>query len=215
MFARLQAEWRLKAGLTLLLSVVFWTAYGFLGGREVASPHVLPLTWLDRVIPFQPEAWAWVYLSQFALSGLVPWLIDTRAGLRRYVVGFAFLSGASFLLFWLFPVASPRPAELAYSGAMALIDRLDGALNAFPSLHAGFLAYLALLTWRLCGRAPGPLVFGLGVAWGAAILYATIATRQHYVVDLLAGGVLGGAADAVAWRGSGRDSVAATTRRQS
>jgi membrane-associated phospholipid phosphatase len=81
-----------------------------------------------------------------------------------------------------------------------MIVRLDGTYNAFPSLHAGFLVYTLALGFRLLGRRLHPLVVaGIGI-WTALILYATLATKQHYVLDLLAGGMIGFVAHGLAWR---------------
>jgi len=207
-WARLQAHWRAKLLLTITLNVIFWAGYSVLGHWPLFPVRVPLTTWLDRAIPYQPEPWAWVYLSQFLLVSLLPWMLDTAKGLRRYVGGVAFLCGVSFTLFLLFPVASPRPPMGATTGAMHWILAYDGAFNAFPSLHAGFLAYLTALGWRLfCHRLP-PAFMAAAMLWAALILYATIATRQHYAVDLVAGAIIGYVADRLAWRSSSGVSAA-------
>jgi membrane-associated phospholipid phosphatase len=200
MLRRLRAVWRLKLLLTVLINLLFWTGYSFLARHAYFPLWTPPLTWLDRVIPFQPEPWAWIYLSQFVVASVLPWLIDGTPVLRRYAIGVGAMSVVCFALFLFFPVASPRMPGADFTGAMKLIATYDGAMNAFPSLHAAFLAYLSMLTWRMfCGRL-SPLVIAGGLGWGAAILYATIATRQHYVVDLIAGVAVGLLADWMAWR---------------
>jgi membrane-associated phospholipid phosphatase len=207
---RLQAHWRLKLRLTVVLNLFFWAGYALLSRHAFFPLHTLPLTWLDRTVPFQPEPWGWVYLSQFLFTGTLPWLIPTNAGLRRYVTGLIFMSTVSFAIFLFFPVASPHPSSLTATGAMGWIVGYDGPFNAFPSLHAGFLIYMASLTWRMFrGRLSGAVICG-GLVWGALILYATLATRQHYALDLVAGAALGYAADRLAWRGSSGASAAAT-----
>ena len=93
--------------------------------------------------------------------------------------------------------------------------RADGTLNAFPSLHAGFLVYLLKLTARLFpGTWPRWIVIAAGI-WGIAILYSTIAIRQHYAVDLIAGAALGWLADWFAWRRDAGVSAATTMSRSS
>lgn len=199
MIARLQTHWREKLLLTVVLNALFWTGYEWLGRTPMLPVRTVPRLWPDDAIPFQPRPWAWVYLSQFLLTGLLPWLIDSRETIRRYVVGFAVMSGTSFAVFAVWPVASPRPAG-PVDGALAAIHFYDGTLNAFPSLHAAFLVYMARLAWRMFGRGLSPVKWGAGAAWGAAILYATIATRQHFTLDLVAGGAIGWLADWRAWR---------------
>ncbi len=210
---RLRAHWRPKLGWSGVLALLFWTGYSYLGRHAFFPLRTVPLTWFDRSIPFSPGWWGWVYLSQFLYTGFLPWLLVTREEIRRYVTSFALLSGLSFLVFFLFPVASPRPDLGPDSSAMLLIAGYDGALNAFPSLHAGFLVLMAMLAWRLAGpRKPWPAV-AVGLIWGGAILYATIATRQHYAIDLVAGAALGALAGWLAWRTAPAAAVAVTMRR--
>lgn len=215
LLARGRAEWRLKLALTAVLNLVFWTGYSWLGRHTFFPVRTPPLTWLDRAIDYQPVFWGWVYLSQFLFTGTLPWLIDSRDKLRRYVVGLALMVGVSFACFIFFPVHSPRPGGADASGAMAVILAYDGRYNAFPSLHAGFLAYMACVLGRMLGRRIS--VFGWFVAaiWGGAILYSTLATRQHYALDLVAGGLVGLLASWVAWRGTSHASAAAATARSS
>ena len=215
MFRRLQAEWRLKLLLTVLVNAVYWPAYAWLSRHAVFPLRVPPRTWFDDAIAFQPDYWAWVYLSQFPVAGLLPWLIVSRESLMRYVRGMAILSGVSFAVFLFFPTASPRGVAVPVSGVMQLIQIYDGTLNAFPSLHAGFLVYLALLARRMF---PEAWAKGLNIAfvvWGGAVLYATIATRQHYATDLMAGGLIGWLADWVAWRRAAGVRAATTMSRSS
>jgi membrane-associated phospholipid phosphatase len=198
--ARLAAHWRLKLLLTVTLNLAFGAIYSLLGRWAVFPVRVPPQTWFDRVIPFQPEPWVWLYLSQFLFVTPLPWLIDTREGLCRYIRGLGFMCGVSFAVFLFFPVASPRPPDSATHASMQWLLRYDGAFNAFPSLHAAFLVYLAALGWRVFGRDLSRTAAVAAVLWAGLILYATIATRQHYAVDLLAGGIVGGVADWLAWR---------------
>lgn len=158
------------------------------------------MTCLDRWAGFDPHLWAWVYESNFLLVGVVPWLIDSKEELRRYAAGFASLSVICFVVFMLFPVASPRPANLEASRFLIFITRVDGPLNAFPSLHAGSLIYTLAWARRLCGTRWNLWIAVLLLAWAALILFATLATKQHYAIDLLGGGLIGWAADWFAWR---------------
>jgi membrane-associated phospholipid phosphatase len=156
-----------------------------------------------------------VYESNFALVGTVPWLIAIRGDLRRYVLGFTLLAIVSFLIFAVYPVASPRPVVPPGSPFLLFITTVDGPLNAFPSLHAGTLVYALHWMNRLFGAALHPLVAtGLSV-WALLILFATLATKQHYAIDLVAGGVLGWFAGQVASRWRSRESITAVNTRRS
>ena len=211
---RIGMLWRPKLWLTLILSVWFWGCYLILSRHAFFPIHVLPMTSLDRWAGFQPRPWAWIYESNFLITGIIPWLMTARTELRRYAVGVALLSGLSFLIFGLFPVASPRPANLQEDATLIFITRVDGPLNAFPSLHAGFLVYTLLLAHRLFGWRSNPGLFAILMIWSILILFATLATKQHYALDLLAGGLIGWAADRFAWRNSSGDAMASTTARR-
>lgn len=197
-----------KLGVAVVLGASFWLGYGWLARHATFPIHEIPRTWLDRAVPFSPVPWAAIYLSQFLLTGGLPWFIVTRQQLRSYAAAVGLLSAGAFLIFLLYPVASPRPLELPSDGAMGWIVRLDGTYNAFPSLHAGYLVLVAGLGWRLwAGRPPALVVAGFS-AWALAILYSTLATGQHYVWDLVAGAALGWLAHRVAWPGANRSAPA-------
>jgi membrane-associated phospholipid phosphatase len=198
----LTAHWRLKVALTAALNVLFWGGYGFLGHHAFFSLRAVPLTALDHAVPFQPVPWAWIYLSQYLFVVVLPWLLTTREAILRYAAGVLIMSCASFGCFLFFPTPGPRPLEVGGDFAMRTIANYDGTLNACPSLHAVFLVYMALLAWRMFGRVAPVLTVGASFMWGAAILYSTLATKQHYVIDLVAGSMLGVLADWLAWRGS-------------
>lgn len=201
MFRRVQTLWRQKLLLTVAISLVFWTGYSILARHAWFRLWTPPRTWLDTAIPFQPEPWASIYLSQFVIAGVLPWMIDTRGILRRYVIGVTLMSVVSFVVFLLLPVASPRSVDVSeLSGAMKWIAVLDGSMNAFPSLHAAFLVFLAGMAVRIFRASLRRWMVLAGAGWGAAILYATIATRQHYAADLIAGVAVGALADWFAWR---------------
>ena len=213
---RFAACWREKVWLTLTANLLFWAGYIVLSRHSYFSVHQLPMTWLDNRAGFHPHPWAWVYESNFALVGIVPWLLVTREDLRRYMSGFALLSVISFLIFVIYPVASPRPDGPISSRFLVFITTVDGPLNAFPSLHAGYLVYALYWVKRVFGQAMKPLVVIGLLAWALLILFATLATKQHYAIDLFAGGLLGWLAGQAAWRGKSFDRMtAANTRRSS
>jgi membrane-associated phospholipid phosphatase len=197
--ARITSHWKKKLLLTLALNLFFWVGYAWLGHHAVFPRRDVPETWLDTLIQFSPQPWGWIYLSQFLYTGTLPWLIVSKPGLRRYVVGLLWMCGISFLAFLFFPTAGPRAEYQGQNFAVALIQHYDGVLNAFPSLHAAFLVYTFGLGWRLFpGRLP-PSFIGACLVWAGLILYSTLATKQHYALDLMAGCLLGFGADRMAW----------------
>jgi membrane-associated phospholipid phosphatase len=198
------------------LNIVFWSVYFFLSRHALFRAHPLPITWLDDWAGFRPYPWVWIYESNFLLVPAIPWLIVSREELRRCVAGLILLAVVSFAIFVVFPVASPRPADLGTNPFMLFIARADGPFNAFPSLHASTLIYAIVLAKRLFGRRLSPVIFAALILWAVLIFFATLATKQHYAIDLLAGGLIGWAADWVVWRNGSRGVIAvANTRRKS
>jgi membrane-associated phospholipid phosphatase len=197
---RLSALWREKLVLTLAFNLFFWAGYLFLSRHAFFPVHTLPMTWLDKWAGFRGPVWSFVYESNFLL-GLTPWFITSKETLRRYVLGFALLSLVSFAIFALFPVASPRPATVDEGGMfLVFITHVDGPLNAFPSLHAGTLVYTLALARRMFGPKLNPVLVIAAFIWAGLILFATLATKQHYAIDLVAGGLIGWAADWLVWK---------------
>jgi membrane-associated phospholipid phosphatase len=211
--ARFAALWREKLFLTVVLNIVFWSTYFFLSRHALFRTHLLAMTWLDNWAGYRPHGWSWIYESNFLLVGAIPWFIVTRDELRRCVAGFILLAAVSFAIFVAFPVASPRPADLGTNSFMVFIAQADGPFNAFPSLHASTLIYTIALAKRLFGRSLNPIVFTGLILWAGLILFGTLATKQHYAIDLLAGGLIGWAADWAVWRNGSRGAIAVANTR--
>jgi membrane-associated phospholipid phosphatase len=88
--------------------------------------------------------------------------------------------------FLLYPTAAPRPAEVPGDGfaawSLRLAYELDPPYNCFPSLHVAYACVSALTCYRVhrgVGRA--------AAVWAALIGVSTLYTKQHYVVDVIAG----------------------------
>lgn len=212
--SRIASLWREKLCLTVALNILFWGAYLFLSRHAFFRVHTLPMTWLDDWAGFRPYPWAWIYESNFLLVAMIPWLIISREQLRRCVVGFILLAVVSFGIFIVFPVASPRPSDLGTNPFMLMIARADGPFNAFPSLHASTLVYTIALAKRVLGRSLKPIMLTGLIAWASLILFGTLATKQHYAFDLLAGGLIGWVADWAVWRNSSPGGIAVANSRR-
>ena len=150
-----------------------------------------PMLAVDGWVPFQP-AWALIYQSVFIVHTLAFWLPRDPAAVKRYARNVAAVFACGAVVFWLFPTFSPRPVESGSFLHRWLISAVDGPRNAFPSLHAamGLLAVVAVGGHlRECRVSPWWRV-ALAL-WWVALLYSTLATRQHRLLDLLAGVLLG------------------------
>ncbi len=194
--ARLRSEWRYKLLLSIALPLYFCALYFALQRVVIFTPRVLSLTALDRAVPFDIR-WTAVYQSLYLFLPM-PWLAARREELHRYTRGFFAFTLISFAAFYLVPVAGPRPVSSDSNVLYQLLITYDRNLNAFPSLHAALAVYTLFLGARLLSRAR-TMILAAGGVWCMLILYATLATKQHYAVDVAAGIALAVAADAFAW----------------
>ncbi len=182
--------WWLKAPGFALYIWLFFQAYFFLLRYPHAEVVTMPLTWLDTALPMQ--GWAWVpYLSLWGYTCLAPALMPGVRHLLYYglAVGLVCLLGLACFYFW--PTVVP-PLERPPGTGLALLEGVDAAGNACPSLHVAIAVYTALwLQAQLRGVGAGRGWQAGSWAWCLLIVYATLATKQHVLLDVLAGAALG------------------------
>jgi membrane-associated phospholipid phosphatase len=189
---RFITRWPAKFIGTTLGMTAFFVAYFQLLYHPIFSPTTMPLTALDRWIEFRPGA-VGLYVSLWFYVSLAPALLTQSRELWSYLRAATVLSviGLGIFLFW--PTAVPAFASAGPSQAFFfMLQRVDASGNACPSLHVAFAVFTACWFERILRvlRAGG-VARVLNVLWCLGILYSTIATRQHVVIDVLAGIVLG------------------------
>jgi membrane-associated phospholipid phosphatase len=81
-----------------------------------------------------------------------------------------------------------------------LLLSYDVTVNSLPSLHASLVTFAVGLGFRTCLLDAPRLLRMACVAWTGLILYATLATKEHYFVDIVSGVALGLFGHAWAWR---------------
>ncbi len=182
----------LKAVGTMAFMALFFWGYFAVLRNPLATPYVMPLTALDEWIAFTPRAYP-VYVSLWVYVSLPPALINNLRPLLLFGVWIAGMCVFCLGIFWFLPTAVP-PAliDWAQYPEMAVIKGIDAAGNACPSLHvasAVFSAVWLARVFRQVGAPPALRVFS--VLHCLAILWSTVATRQHVVLDVVAGVVVG------------------------
>jgi len=195
---RLRANWPTKLWLGTVLTILYCAGYFAIEYHPFRPSIRLPLTMIDRSVPFQPK-WIWVYQSIYMLLPVV-WLSETLGQLRRYTIGFILLASAGFICFVVWPVAGPRPVERPTDPMYRALVRYDRPLNSFPSMHMALATYSACVAVAVAaGRLRRILVLSLPV-WIVLIGYSTLATKQHCWMDLPPGILMGWLAQYFAWR---------------
>jgi membrane-associated phospholipid phosphatase len=184
---RLKAHWRFKLVAGPIIVIAFFIGYFLLLDFPVFPVREMPATALDRLIAFQPRALV-LYLSLYLYIAVVPWLLDNKRDLIACCLASSGLCLVGLVIFLFWPTAIPRPDSAAYRPLIAI----DGPGNACPSLHAAFAVFSASCIDRLVRHlGDRGLARSLSWLWCLGILFATLATKQHVAVDLLAGTVLG------------------------
>jgi membrane-associated phospholipid phosphatase len=175
-------------GITVIVAV-FWVGSYFLVGA--LSPFRTPVNvaiGLDSAIPLVP-AMVWPYTLCYVVPLVGPLLAPSRADFKRGAWGFVLLSIVCFALFLLFPVKGPRPDKLVIDGWstwwLSKEYAADTIYNCFPSLHAASAWFFFFVGRRWDTRSTIPLfLVAVGISLGALMV------RQHYIADIVMGGVL-------------------------
>jgi membrane-associated phospholipid phosphatase len=185
---------------------VFFICYFHLLRNPVHPVTAMPVTALDRLIPFQPQALI-PYLSLWIYLGIAPGLMLALRDLVAYGLWIAAMCVAGLLCFYALPTTVP-PLELDVSGyaGFAMLQGVDANGNACPSLHVATAIFTAIWVEYLLRRLQMPWGLRAGSAlWCLAIVYSTMAIKQHVALDVLAGAALGTvfAMAALRWRPRG------------
>jgi membrane-associated phospholipid phosphatase len=179
---------------------LFFVGYFLLANHPLFPVTLMPTTGLDRIIGFQPWALG-LYASLWIYVSLPPGLIVERRELLFYGLAALGLSLAGMIVFFFWPTATPQPViDWARYPLYAFLKHADLTRNACPSLHVAFAVFSGFWIDRMLRRMKTHAVIRvLNVLWGLGIIYSTLATKQHVVLDVLGGAILGGGAAVLHW----------------
>ncbi|MDP1569035.1 MAG: phosphatase PAP2 family protein [Vicinamibacterales bacterium] len=171
-----------------------------------ATRHV-PALALDRALPLVPS-WALVYGALYLFLILLPvFVVRQDALIRRTFQAYLLIWITAYVCFFVvYPTVAPRPDLVSGTGfgvwGLRTLYAADPPYNCFPSLHVAHSFVSALACARVHRR------LGL-IALIAATLVAlsTLFTKQHYVLDVVAGVALACVASSIFLRGGATDHV--------
>jgi membrane-associated phospholipid phosphatase len=177
-------------------------------GRALHAPALA----LDRLVPLQP-AWALVYGSLYLFLIVLPvFVVRQEDQIRRTVLAYLMVWMTAYVCFLAYPTVAPRPVELIGEGfavwGLRFLYSADPPYNCFPSLHVAHSFVSALTCYRVHR--------GMGIAatlCAALVGVSTLYTKQHYVLDVIAGIFLACVAYAVFLRDYPRERVPELERR--
>lgn len=181
-----------SVGTTVFISL-FFVAYFYLLKHPAYPTTVMPVTALDRLIGFTPLALP-VYISLWIYVSLLPAFFSVRQDLFRYGLAMTLMCMLGLSIFYFWPTAAPAPdIDWTRYRHVDLLKSIDASGNACPSLHVATAFFSGFWFHHLLRRFGGPLWIRLvNWIWCIAIIYSTLAIRQHVAVDVAAGLVLGG-----------------------
>jgi membrane-associated phospholipid phosphatase len=171
------------AGL-LLSSVVYGVTGAFM--NDTLPTRILP-TVLDGVLPFAPAAVV-VYLGLYAVALGPLALADDLRFLARGAMAYSLILFLALPIWIIWPVTYPREAvEVTdlFTWGVAVTHWIDPPTNCFPSMHVAETVLAAMLVGRL-DRRLSPWFWGAS----AMVWWSTLALRQHWVLDGVAGAAL-------------------------
>jgi len=171
-----------SAAFFALAAPLFYAA-GLVTGNHISAPW-LATEW-DAKVPLVPVA-IWPYLSWY----LAPLLLlgAPRNHFRRSVLAIALAFASCIIVFVILPISIGRPALAGTNTSerlLLLAYQYDPPWNVFPSFHAALCAIL----WK-------PGFSGLWTrlvmaVWMLIICVACVLTKQHNLLDIVAGLLVG------------------------
>ena len=213
----LRSSWTAELGFRLrrlfwlkFIGTTAWTGAFFVGYFELLNDPprpviVMPLTALDHWVTFQPLALV-PYLSLWLYVGIAPGLQRDLRSLLVYGLWAGALCVTGLLLFYAWPTQIPHlPLPPDLPAMMAVLKGVDAGGNACPSMHVAISLFTACWIAHVLRGVGAPGWLGaINWLWFVAIAWSTLAVRQHVLLDVLGGVLLGGAFAWASLRGRSR-----------
>jgi membrane-associated phospholipid phosphatase len=187
----------LELFITVVLIVGGYQFY-FWAQRQTFYPARYFETPLDERIKFNPR-WVWIYSGLYYPMILLAALSVPTWQAYAYTVGcFLMLLAVQVTFFVLWPVAIPASwrsaaevgdARVTYPHSMRMLDLVwsyDKLRNSLPSMHVS----VAMMVDLTIG-ANWPVAGVVGLLFPFLIATSALKTKQHYVVDVIPGAILG------------------------
>ncbi|HNC22831.1 MAG TPA: phosphatase PAP2 family protein [Opitutaceae bacterium] len=181
--------------VTLVMSVILiigiYQFYFWCQRNHVTQPRELKMA-IDDLIPYRP-GWVWIYSClYYPVIVYINFVMQSPRQFLHVAMSFVILLAMQMTFFLLFPVITPEAWRANNQRRdlserfLAFVQSFDGRANSFPSMHVSVATLTALHLMPNLGMwaMAFPLLIGLSCLF----------TKQHYLIDLPAGAVLGGAA---------------------
>ena len=177
----------------LTLTLLGWLVlYFFVNQRKVDTDHCLyfGIEW-DLKTPYIP-LFAPVYFSTYIFV-VQPFFVLTDV--RQFylmLVSFISISVISTLIHAVVPSKIERVEQVSAGGVtgwmLRLFQKTCKPYGNFPSMHVGLSVPVVIVNFMVAS----PVIGGLMFSWAVLIAGSTLITKQHYILDVLAGALGGG-----------------------
>jgi membrane-associated phospholipid phosphatase len=180
----LARPYRVTLPMVVLVSMVPF--YIFIPELWPPETRYVPALAFDRVIPLIP-AWALVYGALYLfLILLAIFVVRQDELIRRTVSAYLLVWITAYVFFVVYPTSAPRPDRVIGEGfavwGLRALYSSDPPYNCFPSLHVAHSFVSALA----CSRVRRDLGIIATIA-ATLVALSTLFTKQHYVLDVIAG----------------------------
>lgn len=186
-----------RARMFVVGALVIFCTYMIPNHFHYFKPQLLPLSRLDLAIPLVPWT-VFIYTSEYVFFLLSYILLSNDLNRNRYLWTFIAICICSMFIFGLFPTTFPRdlypiPKDTAPFVAkyFANLRLSDDPSNSFPSQHV-CCCYLTAFAFLPRSEARWKLYAAL--FWATAVAVSTLTTKQHYLIDVIAGLTMAGIA---------------------
>ncbi len=174
------SSYREKAALAVLLTAEILVLYFATLHSSVFNSIPMPVTAVDRAIPFAP-LFVVPYFSFYLLLFTPLFVTNDAQEFRDVAFGFGLIVFTSCVAFFFWPTAISTSYTHPLLRGLLAIDR---PRNACPSLHASLSLYCALCVLRRIKTGFPRYAFW---TWTLVVIASALLTKRHAAVDVAAG----------------------------
>lgn len=165
-----------------------------------AQRRTWPAAWtletrFDAMVGYDPR-WIWVYSGlYYPMIVLAAWSVPTWRGYALAVGGFLALLAVQLAFFLTMPIEIPPGWRTRWRGPwegttsqrfLDVVWSYDKLRNSLPSMHVSVATMVDLTIWQ-----QWPTFGMVAGAFPVLIAVSALKTKQHYVVDVVPGAVVG------------------------
>ena len=176
----------------IIIFSLFW--FSFIGyfiipllTKSIACPD-----WIIKIDSHIPFIWWMIipYYSYYILIIIPPFIIKNEQKIKFLTIVLVQASMLCFIIYLIWPISSSYVLSSVQNNPLSYFHELITFKylhqNAFPSMHVSVSTIIALAIWQYKSKYKNIMLFIM-----ISIFSATFLIKQHYLVDSIAGLILG------------------------